>query len=230
MELIVISDSKLKIMLTGEDMNRYSIDCNTLSYDNTETRRAFWSILDEVKHKTGFDAANEKVFVQVYPSKGGGCEMYVTKLGIFSGEGTEKHNASEYEDEYVRIKEGPEKFKWGKSMKKNAYIQTSEKEELHEFVRKRALAYKFDCIENLISACRRLSFGGFSGESSAYGSENSYYLLVGNEEVRLGNGVGTEDMMKEYGEEISVSSFEMLIGEHCRSICKAMAVEILSKL
>ena len=84
MELIVISNSKLKIMLTSEDMREYSLDCNTLDYENTETRRAFWSILDEAKQRTGFDAASEKVFVQVYPSKKGGCEMYVTKLGMFS--------------------------------------------------------------------------------------------------------------------------------------------------
>ena len=101
MELIMISNSKLKIMLTSEDMKEYSLDCNTLSYENTETRRAFWSILDEAKHRTGFDAASERVFVQVYPSKKGGCEMYVTKLGVFSGK-KQVHN----EDGDIRINDG----------------------------------------------------------------------------------------------------------------------------
>ena len=81
MELIRISDSKLKVMLTEEDMIYYALDCETMDYDNTETRRAFWQILDEAKKKTGFDAASERVFVQVYPSKKGGCEMFVTKVG-----------------------------------------------------------------------------------------------------------------------------------------------------
>lgn len=80
MELIRISDSKLKVMLTEEDMIYYALDCETMDYDNTETRRAFWQILDEAKRKTGFDAAAERVFVQVYPSKKGGCEMFVTKV------------------------------------------------------------------------------------------------------------------------------------------------------
>lgn len=82
MELILISDSKLKIMLTSADMQQYALDCDTIDYDNTETRRAFWNILDEAKHRTGFDAAAQRVFIQLYPSKGGGCEMYVTKLGF----------------------------------------------------------------------------------------------------------------------------------------------------
>ena len=84
MELILISDKKLKVMLSASDMQKYELDNDTIDYDNTETRRAFWQILDEAKHKTGFDAASEKVFIQVYPSRGGGCEMYVTKLGALS--------------------------------------------------------------------------------------------------------------------------------------------------
>lgn len=84
MELILINASKLKIMLSAEDMTAYALDADRINYDNTETRRAFWSILDAAKHKTGFDAAADRVFIQVYPSKGGGCEMYVTKLAAGS--------------------------------------------------------------------------------------------------------------------------------------------------
>ena len=92
MELILISDSKLKITLSLSDMEKYDLCSDSMDYDNTETRRAFWEILDEAKHKTGFDAAKERVFVQVYPSRGGGCEMYVTKVGtLFSGEDTGAH-------------------------------------------------------------------------------------------------------------------------------------------
>lgn len=82
MELILISDSKLKIMLSRQDMEYYELCNEEIDYDSTETRRAFWQILDEAKHKTGFDAAEEKVFIQLYPSKEGGCEMYVTKVGV----------------------------------------------------------------------------------------------------------------------------------------------------
>lgn len=82
MELILINDTKLKIMLTEEDMVHYDLDCTCANYDNTETRRAFWNILDEAKHRTGFDAASDRVFIQLYPSKEGGCEMYVTKVGL----------------------------------------------------------------------------------------------------------------------------------------------------
>lgn len=80
MELIRIGDSKLKIMLTAQDMARYAITPEALDYENTETRRAVWQILDEAKQQTGFDAASDRVLIQVYPSRAGGCELYVTKV------------------------------------------------------------------------------------------------------------------------------------------------------
>ncbi len=80
MELIVIGTGKLKIMLTDDEMKKYELDTDTIDYDTTSTRRAFWSILDDAKTRTGFDAASDRVFIQLYPSKKGGCEMYVTKL------------------------------------------------------------------------------------------------------------------------------------------------------
>lgn len=82
MELILVSENKLKIMLSRQDMEHYELSSEELDYDCTETRRAFWAILDEAKHKTGFDAARERVFIQMYPSREGGCEMYVTKVGV----------------------------------------------------------------------------------------------------------------------------------------------------
>lgn len=80
MELIKISNEKLKITLSPEDMEEYGIDCDAADYGRTETRRAFWHLLDEVKHRTGFDSASDRVYIQLYPSRDGGCEMFVTKL------------------------------------------------------------------------------------------------------------------------------------------------------
>ncbi|MBP3436533.1 MAG: adaptor protein MecA [Clostridia bacterium] len=81
MEIIRINDNKLKVILTEQDMTDYALSTEELNYDNTETRRALWEILDEAKQKTGFNAAAERIFVQAYPDKKGGCEIYVTKFG-----------------------------------------------------------------------------------------------------------------------------------------------------
>lgn len=80
MELILISDRKLKIMLSQKDMAKYSLKTEDIDYDNTTTKRAFLSILDEAKQKTGFDASNDKLYIQIFPCRAGGCEIFITKL------------------------------------------------------------------------------------------------------------------------------------------------------
>ena len=81
MDLIYINDHKLKIILSEGDMKKYSLDSGDIDYDDKETRGILWNILSEAKESTGFDTDGGRIFIQLYPSKEGGCEMYVTKLG-----------------------------------------------------------------------------------------------------------------------------------------------------
>lgn len=79
MELILISDSKLKIMLTADDMESYDISEELFEYEKKDIRKIFDRVLDEAKRQTGFDSSCGKLVIQVYPSKDGGCEVYVTR-------------------------------------------------------------------------------------------------------------------------------------------------------
>ena len=88
MEFLVVSDSKLKIMMSKEDMIKYEIDGEDIDYDNPKVRRSFWRILDAAKESCGFNVAGDKILIQFYPSKDG-SEVFVTKLGILS-DGAEK--------------------------------------------------------------------------------------------------------------------------------------------
>ena len=79
MDMILISDTKLKVMLSPLDMEELALSGDDIDYNNTETRRAFWSILDEAKHKTGFDAAGmipdhfqQKAVGRIGQGQGGG--------------------------------------------------------------------------------------------------------------------------------------------------------------
>ena len=82
MEWIRISQNKLKIMLTAEDARHYELNCENADYTDILTRTAFREILTDVKRETDFDASEDKVYIQMYPSKEGGCELFVTKIGL----------------------------------------------------------------------------------------------------------------------------------------------------
>ena len=82
MEHILISPGKLKLMLTKSDLDHYALDCDSIDSEDAITRGAFRMLLDDVKDISGFDAADEKLFIQLYPSKDGGAEIYITKLTL----------------------------------------------------------------------------------------------------------------------------------------------------
>ena len=92
MEFIMIGESKIKVMLEKKDMEYYDITSTDIDYENATTRRAFRKILQDVRESTGFDVSAEQVLVQIYPSKDGGCEMFVTKLSQKKSE-AEKHTS-----------------------------------------------------------------------------------------------------------------------------------------
>jgi len=95
MELILISQNKLKIMMTSQDVEIYELNISGPVREDLRSRRAFRNILAEAKQRTGFDALGERIYVQLYPSKCGGCEMFVTKLGIPRNKGEQESTRKE---------------------------------------------------------------------------------------------------------------------------------------
>jgi negative regulator of genetic competence, sporulation and motility len=82
MELIVISESKLKIMLSGEDMVKYELEEERVEGCDAHTRRVFRRIFEDARAAVGFETLGERLLVQYYATgDGGGCEIFVTKLG-----------------------------------------------------------------------------------------------------------------------------------------------------
>ena len=79
MELMRISHNALKVTLSREDMELYDIEFDMLDYNNSETRRVIWSILDEAKHSLGFEVARDSLYIQAFRSRCGGCELFVSK-------------------------------------------------------------------------------------------------------------------------------------------------------
>ena len=128
MEWIRISPNKLKIMLTAEDARHYELNCENADYTDTLTRTAFREILTDVKKQADFDASEDKVYIQMYPSKEGGCELFITKVGLLLND---------------PVDEMPPAGKRGHTRPPRDK-------------RKSTLAFRFQSFSLLCAACRRL--------------------------------------------------------------------------
>ncbi len=79
MQVLRINSNKLKITLTKDECKRYNIEDNGGEFDTSVVRGAIGAIMSELGD-IDFDIEGEKLLVQLYPEKGGGAELFITKL------------------------------------------------------------------------------------------------------------------------------------------------------
>ena len=206
MEIIMISENKLKIMLCKEDLTHFELKPEQLDYSNTETKRMFWDVLNRAKHQNGFDTDGQRVLVQLYPSKEGGCEMFVTKIGTL-------HNDETKVNTHEKKHSGVINFK-----------KASRSQASHS-------AFRFEETEAMIEVCRRLADIGYTGDSSAYfGDNGSKYLFLSDVDFSEYAPPDEFSFISEYGNLESSKNLECYLSEHGKTICEFDAVSILSKL
>ena len=91
MEYILINDSKLKIILDSHELTEWDIHVDELDYANPAARQVFEGLLGYAKKELGFDTTGYKILLQLFPSKDGGCELFVTRLGQNSEAPPKRH-------------------------------------------------------------------------------------------------------------------------------------------
>lgn len=80
MEIIRINSDKIKVSLSKNDMEYLEIDCDMLDGIDKKGREAFNKIMDDAREQFGFDSIGKRIFVQLFPSKDGGCEMFISRI------------------------------------------------------------------------------------------------------------------------------------------------------
>lgn len=199
MELIMINSEKMKIMLTREDMTYYDIKMYSLGHTGNNVREAFSRVLEDIRSETGFDTVTEKSILQVYPSRDGGCEVYVTRLSGKGDETVPTDNKGGRDGARVSIK------KW-----------------LEEVV------FVFEDITDTIDACRLLLADGYAYDSRLYEKDGRYYLFLEDDTCGI-NLTGELCRLADFGKKIGGRITEAYIFEHCRLIIPERAVENLGR-
>ena len=211
MELIRINARKLKIMLTPTDMCHFELDAESFGEDSTKMHRAFRLLFDEIKHQIDFDADDNRISVQYFPSKEGGCEMFISRL---QGDGAEVEEANAS----LPVRLNKETMQLRPQKKNNGSF-------------KRECAYRFGGLAELLAACRRLYQIGFLCESAAYRDEKGDYFLILTVFAATPFSTPEElDFLVEYGQIENATVLRIYIKEHASVICDGNAITRLSSL
>lgn len=129
MELILINERKLKVMLSNDDMIRYDLCGFEERISGNDINACFGEMLRDVRGRIGFCADGERLCMQYYPCRGGGCELYITKIDTDSAQ------------------QPPES-----ATKKNAKLKTAADNSARS-----GLSVTFENINDMITACRTIA-------------------------------------------------------------------------
>jgi len=211
MELIRISNRKLKIMLTPTDMCHFELDPDSFGEDSARMHRAFRLLLNEVRRQTDFDADDSRISVQYFPSREGGCEMFICNLQQEVDHAEESVAPSKLPLPIPRQGLRPYKKRRG-SFRKDC-------------------AYRFEKLEHLLSACKRLLGIDCVLESSLYREENGDYVLFLTVFASSPYTTPEEiEFVNEYGTVENVPGLRLYIREHATEICSSTAIEEMARL
>ncbi len=208
MEMIVIAENKLKVMMTFEDMTEFDLRAEDLDYANTETKRMLWDLLDYAKRHVGFNTDGHRVLVQLYPSKEGGCELFITKIAPLTP----------IDRDETLSKDTSPLLHYKPSHKKSTE-------------KSRVGVFSFDRLESLLSVCRRLRGIGYADKSEAHVSdEGRYYLFLDGLDATGYLSLDEFSFVTEYGTKENTEAVRGLLAEHGRVICREEAVSTLGVL
>lgn len=220
MELIVISESKLKITLTPPDMVKYELEGHTDTVD-PHTRRAFRHLLRDAGAEGGFLREGAPLFIQLYASKGGGCEIFVTCLE--GGDGFpdgRRENVPHPPSPSRDPSRGEERL-----LRRIREAAAVEAPSLSSSIR----VFRFTHLPHLLALCRRLSQAPYRGRSAVYiedspTGDSRWYLELefSPESIRL------LPLVTEFTPEISADP--LYLAEHGRQIISQEAVETLGEM
>ena len=222
MELIVISPTRLKIMLTEPDMRRYALSADTAGCADGETRRSLRRLFDDARKETGFETEGARLLI-------------VTKLGDQKAE-TEALSAPEEALLRRVFGNAPSGSGEGRAVSPEPARLTSScptcvgvPAPAETATRRTALL--LPDTETLLRVCRRLSGLGYAQESSAYildGGECCLFLRVPDTTFfRLPLAFA---FLTEYGQETDAAHLSDYLSEHGAPLCECGAVGELGKL
>jgi negative regulator of genetic competence, sporulation and motility len=200
MELIRISDSKLKIMLTPMDMRQFELSTDNFYDDSEKMHRSFRLLLDEVRRQSGFEADDHRISVQYFPSREGGCEMFISNLSGERDRGTCALTPAQEIKPVTRTR--------------GSFC--------------RSFAYRFEGLDELLSVCRRLLPMDYITASSAYRDDTGRYYLILNTYAASPFAMPEElYFVVEYGSIENAAQLRLYLSEHGAVVCSEDAVGTL---
>jgi len=101
MEILRIGKHAIKISLNTEEAQEYRIpECENIN--NEEIGEAFSRLLSKAKEAVDFSYAGRKIFTEIFPSRDGGCEIYISCISVEAENAVYKDKSNQNDNKKLR--------------------------------------------------------------------------------------------------------------------------------
>lgn len=120
---------EIRIRLTNEDLKEFAITVEELDYDSPRGKRVIRSLFDKAKNELGFETAGEKIYIQLYPTSLGECDLFITKVQGEAEPGCFRF--SDFDSFFAAVSRAPSKIRmdlWQEKERESFYALAKEEE------------------------------------------------------------------------------------------------------
>lgn len=205
MKIEKISESKIKVNISPDDLEERNLDPGTLNYNSPAAQELFWDVMEQAEIQFGFTASESQLFVEAFPDVEDGFVVTITKVdGDGDFESIHKYIKNRFRNSDLKVK------------KKNRKICST------------IVIYAFENFDDLVALGKKVH-SIYKGDSSVFKVKNKYYLILTRNNLTISNPKIFEAILDEYGNKINyVSFFEGYLNEHGEKIMDLNAFEIIN--
>ncbi len=229
MKIEKISDNKIKITLTIEELSERKITLKDIEKNHAKAQNLFMDLIEESNLHDDFINENTELFVEASSDNSNFFMVTITKIDYLKA--LPNYNLIKSSGELSKTgAKGPSKSKTTIStiFPADTNVQTTDKSKALYNIK--SFIYKFDKFDNLTMFCKKaINDNLFVGNSCFYKYNNDYFIVFKNSTIKDPKFLNTFRLLSEYCSSYYSSSLDKsLIAEKATLILDKKPIEYLA--
>lgn len=206
MKIERISENKIKITISNQDLSDRNISVDTLNYNSREARELFWDMMQKAELEFGFTTQDAQLCIEATPHSSEEFVITITKI------------EEEFDDAFHSI----QKYIKNKYKKSDLVVKKRSKK-----ISSPLLIYSFHNMQDLKKLTQRI-LDHYIGHSILYRASNVYYLILYKNAWR--STYPLTPILQEYGNRVSYVNFcEGFLNEYATKIATENALNVIAE-
>lgn len=222
MKIEKISDNKIKITLTIDELSERKITLKDIEKNHVKAQDLFMDLIEENNLDEEFINENTELFVEASSDNSNFFMVTITKVDYLKA--LPNYNL-------LKSNKIESKQKKNLSIKSQALSETKINLKPENQYNIKSFIYKFDDFENLTMFCKKaIQDQLFIGNNSLYKNNNSYFIIFKNSTIKKSSFINTFKLLSEYCTSYYNSTLDKsLISEKANLILDKKAIEYLAE-